>query len=236
MSSENFCILIMVGIIIFLLYITHKSNIEPFENDVSPTKPVNDLVKNIVYSNKEADVKQDLVDKMATKLVKSSMEGAAPDRSFDRESAGYKQPARKEMSQPLDIFKEPPHNVVGVPEPMAMHSTNAMPLTDNFDTTPLSGLSRDTRALLTSDQLLPDDKEINEHNMYKITTPYLDANLAANGMDKFGVDTQGSSKKFACTDLRGNVPCPKFESGPWLGSSVDPDFNIRGIYHQECNS
>ncbi len=45
-----------------------------------------------------------------------------------------------------------------------------------------------------------------------------------------GVNTIGTSKKIASYDLRGRPMCPKFVVSPWLGSSVEPDNNLKPLY------
>ena len=83
----------------------------------------------------------------------------------------------------------------------------------------------DKGALVSSD-LLP-SKDVNEFSQFNIETPNLDANLAANGVRKLGIDTIGNSKRFATHDLRGNIPCPKFVVSPWNNSTAEPDLNIK---------
>lgn len=45
-----------------------------------------------------------------------------------------------------------------------------------------------------------------------------------------GVNTIGTSKKIASYDIRGRPMCPKFVVSPWLGSSVEPDNNLKPLY------
>lgn len=47
-----------------------------------------------------------------------------------------------------------------------------------------------------------------------------------------GVNTVGTSKKYATHDLRGDIPNPKLYISPWLNSSIEPDTNIKGL----CNA
>lgn len=47
-----------------------------------------------------------------------------------------------------------------------------------------------------------------------------------------GVNTVGSSHRNGSLDIRGDIPNPKFTTGIWNQSTIDPDTNIRGI----CNS
>ena len=67
MSSDNFCILVLVAIIIFMIYMMNKSGAEGFENGTGLS--ASEVVKNIVEAKNTANVSQDLVDKIATKIV-----------------------------------------------------------------------------------------------------------------------------------------------------------------------
>ena len=44
-----------------------------------------------------------------------------------------------------------------------------------------------------------------------------------------GVDTVGSSMKNANRDIRGTIPNPKFNVSVWHNSSIDPDYNHKGL-------
>ena len=220
MSSDNFCILVLVAIIVFMLYMMNKSGLEGFEDTKNLSAA--EVVKNIVEAKNGVAVSQELVDKMATKLVenigKNVSSLAAPSVTDTNTKAA-----------PIDIFKDNQQEPVGVPGPNSKPSTGAKPFDNNMDNVQLASLARDTKNLLTSDQLLPNDKELNEHNMYKINASYMDTNLLANGMEKIGVDSVGSSRRLGSWDLRGNIPCPKMQVSPWMNSSYDPDNNLVGL-------
>ena len=218
MSSDNFCILVLVAIIVFMLYMMNKSGLEGFED--TKTLSAAEVVKNIVEAKNGAAISQDLVDKMATKLVETAGRNTSsiPAASMtDTKTA------------PIDIFKDEQPDHVGLPGPNSKASNGAKPFDNNLDNIQLSSLARDTKNLLTSDQLLPNDTEANEHNAYKINASYMDTNLLANGMEKMGVDTVGSSRRVASWDIRGNIPCPKMQVSPFLNSSYDPDNNLVGL-------
>ena len=44
-----------------------------------------------------------------------------------------------------------------------------------------------------------------------------------------GVDTVGQSQRIASWDIRGNVPCPKFNVSVFNNSTVEPDYNLTGL-------
>ncbi len=44
-----------------------------------------------------------------------------------------------------------------------------------------------------------------------------------------GVNTIGNSLRNASWDIRGSPPCPKFVVSPWQQSTIEPDYNIKGL-------
>ncbi len=44
-----------------------------------------------------------------------------------------------------------------------------------------------------------------------------------------GVNTVGNSLRNASYDLRGTIPNPKFNVGPWNNSTIEPDYNNKGF-------
>jgi len=44
-----------------------------------------------------------------------------------------------------------------------------------------------------------------------------------------GINTVGESLKNASHDLRGTIPNPKFITGPWNQSTIEPDFNLKPL-------
>jgi hypothetical protein len=51
----------------------------------------------------------------------------------------------------------------------------------------------------------------------------------ASTQSRIGIDTQGQTLKNASYDLRACPPNPKFNVGPWLVSTIEPDYNIKPI-------
>jgi hypothetical protein len=70
---------------------------------------------------------------------------------------------------------------------------------------------------------MPYDKK----QMYRIENENLLA--GASTQSKIGIDTQGQTLKNASHDLRAAPPNPKFNVGPWLISTIEPDYNIKPI-------
>jgi len=70
---------------------------------------------------------------------------------------------------------------------------------------------------------MPYDKK----QMYRIENENLLAGAATQA--RIGIDTQGQTLKNASWDLRAAPPNPKFNVGPWLQSTIEPDYNIKPI-------
>ena len=45
-----------------------------------------------------------------------------------------------------------------------------------------------------------------------------------------GINTVGQSLKNPSYDIRGTVPCPKFQISPWNNSTTEPDYNLKSLY------
>lgn len=84
---------------------------------------------------------------------------------------------------------------------------------------------------LDSAQLMP--KEINND---WFQTDFSDAKFRLGGANllpidyyTIGVDTIQQSLKNPSYDFRGDIPIPKVTVSPWNQSTIDPDFNIKGL-------
>ncbi len=213
--SNNMLLLILIAVVGFLLYCMNK----PTKENMSQDDSKNNTLENIV-SSKVAPLNSKLIDTIGQKLADSAnnnLGSVLPPKSDKSQT----------MSETMDIFKDQqPYD--GVPMPRADRFNGASlnsSGTFNFD-----GLNNSVNSNLNSGDLLPVDNDVNEYNINKPPVSYFDANLTVNTTEKIGVDTQGSSKKNASQDLRGNVPCPKFVVSPWNNSTIDPDTNLKGMY------
>jgi hypothetical protein len=86
---------------------------------------------------------------------------------------------------------------------------------------------------LTSKDLLPpipgkEDKKWFENPDVGIRIE--EANLLSDAVQKVGVDTVGQTRKNPSYDIRGTVPCPKFQISPWNNSTTEPDYNLKSLY------
>lgn len=228
MTKNNFSVCLVIVIICVFLYIMNKDNYDNFEgydDTFSVSNSLNSIVDNKVQPNGQNNV----IDRIATNLVNNTntVSNLNTIPNIKNETVSL-------QNMPLDVFKDENTASNGIPAPLSQNNGNGAALTDGFDGLNMySELNEmiNNGTILTSDNLLPQDKDENEFNAYKLAVAYNDSNLAANGLEKFGVDTIGSSKRVASLDLRGNVPCPKFKVSPWGNSSYDPDYNIKGMYN-----
>ena len=87
---------------------------------------------------------------------------------------------------------------------------------------------------LTSNDLLPPVEEKKEGKKWfenpDVGIKIEDANLLSDAVQKVGVDTVGQTRKNPSYDIRGTVPCPKFQISPWNNSTTEPDYNLKSLY------
>jgi hypothetical protein len=83
---------------------------------------------------------------------------------------------------------------------------------------------------LTSDKLLPGKSEKKWFENPDVGIKIEDANLLSDAIQKVGVDTVGQTRKNPSYDIRGTVPCPKFQISPWNNSTTEPDYNLKSLY------
>jgi len=217
MSRNNFFVLILIAVIAFLLFIMNRQSVEGYANDASQEAILTNIVANKSSNN---SISSQIIDTVGQKIANSS--------SNNLSSLASPNQATNVESLPIDIFKDQTfqENTIPGPNPTKFQGASLnMPSTFNY-----SNLQNSVNSNLNSGDLLPSDNDVNEYNINKPPVSYFDANLTVNSTEKIGVDTQGSSKKNASQDLRGNVPCPKFVISPWNNSTIDPDTNLKSMY------
>lgn len=226
MSGDNFCILILIAGIVFALFMMNSSSMsEPFENNTPKqdtknalTSLVDNKTKNVVTTNDK------LIDKTVTKINNTNI-NTNTNTTVNNNNTNT---TVKNDSVLKDILKEPENddNQHNLPVGVSATSTAASVLDNDIDFDILQDVTRNNKTLNSSD-LLPQNDDENEFNQYNIPVDYTSADLLANGANKLGINTVGSSKRFASHDLRGPIHCPKFIVGPWNNSTAEPDTNIK---------
>ena len=83
---------------------------------------------------------------------------------------------------------------------------------------------------LTSSDLLPGKSDHKWFENPDVGIKIEDANLLSDAVQKVGVDTVGQTRKNPSYDIRGTVPCPKFQISPWNNSTTEPDYNLKSLY------
>ena len=222
MLRDNFCILILIAVIVFLLFMMNRSEVEEhFEGDATSTNSTNSTsaLASLVEAktNTTASINDQLIDTTATKVNNASITNVSANAIAAQNDAVLK-----------DILKEPEQkeNIPsGIPIGISAMSSAAA-FDNNADYNILNDMVKNNNALTSSD-LLPDDDNNNEFNQFNIPTDYISADLLANGANKIGINTVGSSRRFASHDIRGTVHCPKFSVSPWNNSTAEPDTNIK---------
>jgi hypothetical protein len=215
MSRDNFCILILIAVVAFLLIVMNRQYNEGFDN--APNQ--DSILSEIATKNNTPSINSQIIDSVGQQIANNANTNLGSLVSTNTTNMN---------NIPVDIFKEPTFTESGIPGPNPSKVSGAALNTSS--TFNYSGLQNSTNSSLNSGDLLPSDNDVNEYNVNKPAITYFDANLTVNTVEKIGVDTQGSSKKNASQDLRGNVPCPKFVISPWNNSTIDPDTNLKSMY------
>lgn len=78
-------------------------------------------------------------------------------------------------------------------------------------------------------ELLPKDFEDDFFDIEPLQVQHINDSHLIHPVKHMGTDSRGASLKNASRDLRGDIPIPKRDVGPFLQSDIDPDNNIRGL-------
>ncbi len=82
----------------------------------------------------------------------------------------------------------------------------------------------------SKDFLPTEKKDWFETDFANVNAEYnVDDNKLINTEKFIGINTVGQSLKNPSYDIRGTVACPKMTVSPWNNSTIEPDYNIRGL-------
>lgn len=87
----------------------------------------------------------------------------------------------------------------------------------------------DNALLSTSARALPKPAAGGSQDWSKFAPKALGAQNFLTGSQLIGINTQGSSRKNASRDLRGDPIIPKRVIAPWMESSIDPDLHHKPL-------
>lgn len=219
MTQNNFCLLLLITIVVFFLFMMNSKSVEPYAN-AENTAQKTEIMK--ILEGKTNNVKSNqLIDNVVTRMANNANAGTNVEKSINVKTIQMEDIFKEDINLENQL-KKPSNNV-----PSANSIGEYSSLDTSYAEINLNNLPKGT---ITSSELLPTDEKQNEYNQTKLNTSYYDANLAVDASAKLGVDTVGSSKKNASYDLRGTLPCPKFVVSPWMNSTYEPDTNIKSLY------
>jgi hypothetical protein len=101
---------------------------------------------------------------------------------------------------------------------------------NNLNYTLDTGDIKSRQEKLNSGDLLPGKSDQKWFENPDVGIKIEDANLLSDAVQKVGVDTVGQTRKNPSYDIRGTVPCPKFQISPWNNSTTEPDYNLKSLY------
>ena len=101
--------------------------------------------------------------------------------------------------------------------------------TGNYNDESDTGNINNKQEKLNSGDLLPGKSDQKWFENPDVGIKIEDANLLSDAVQKVGVDTVGQTRKNPSYDIRGTVPCPKFQISPWNNSTTEPDYNLKSL-------
>jgi len=216
-----FVLAVVIGFLLYCLNCEDNKQKQVKENYVDRKVETDNTIKNII---KDDDKKSLLASTISNKVVNDELKQNDLINSILNNDSNV-----KNNEAPVDVMDNliiQDSNKESINEPVGVGVKQLYAGVDDIIMNVDVGSFFNEKGAMVSSDLLP-NKEVNEFSQFNIETPYLDANLAANGVRKLGIDTIGNSKRFATHDLRGSIPCPKFVVSPWNNSTADPDLNIK---------
>ena len=242
-NDNNLLLIILIAAVLFWIF--NINTTEKFKDNYKEHYEQSrfESPKSPLFDNSNID-DSDLIDHLYAEKTKSKSKSKSKSKTESVSSQRKNYPNGINMNPEQKLIESPPNQNIKTdfqefPEPHGTNnktseqfgfadesymllSKNSMP-DERFKKV----MQQETRKTLTSNDLLPKEK-----NPDWFQTPGDKFNLL-QAVDlelpeiKIGVDTVGQSRKNASYDLRAAPQCPKFVTGPWNNSTIEPDYNIK---------
>jgi hypothetical protein len=223
-----FVVIVIFGIIKFLDY-----SDEPLPNEgklsdqiAQTNRNVNNVNNQLPLVTQTNGVKNKDADKMVDDFVRnfqinerpidraSSFEPVDPFASEDGQFTGLPQKKQIDLRKIDNPFTTSPSDQTFVFKKKNFVLKNQDSVKDMFD----------------SQKLLPNEINNDWFDVAPLqTTKKIKGTHLLHPKTHFGVNTVGSSLRNALLDIRGNIPVPKINVGPWNQSTIEPDTNLMGL-------
>jgi hypothetical protein len=253
MSNSNLLLLIIAGLIaLYVLHITSSSsstnNKEAVASPASPASPASASPASSVASKSSASVS---TASTASGKEKFSYDNAQLEGMENLEMSEIENfDPKNEVPAPPSVINSAKLGKVfgggdfktaltGAGGQVGPNQTNVNGLSISgvadytLGVTPIISKEKKEKKLTAKDLLPKESKDdwfdmpYDKKQMMRIENENLLA--GASTQAKIGIDTQGQTLKNASYDLRAAPPNPKFNVGPWMNSTIEPDYNIKPI-------
>jgi hypothetical protein len=231
LSNQTKCLLIVVGVAILFYIISKKSTAESFANEeevvVSSSEDLADVPVDDSNNNTASDSPMESQPSDESAIAPKLLSKNSAVGSYKR--SNYVDGQRGNGTSEFDAFFDEQNNLV----------TNSYLTNDRFEG---NEESKDSGApyapgprkplsdadIFNSQNYLPQESHKDWFDVMPEPISVKNRHLI-NVSRPIGVNTIGTTLKNATYDLRGSPPCPKFVVSPWLQSTIEPDYNIKGL-------
>jgi hypothetical protein len=156
----------------------------------------------------------------------SQSQSSAQSQSQSSAQSSAQSPAQSQQNKQISISVPIIDDTIFNPNKIEFDYGDANNLNYTLDT----GDINNRQEKLNSGDLLPIKSDQKWFENPDVGIKIEDANLLSDAVQKVGVDTVGQTRKNPSYDIRGTVPCPKFQISPWNNSTTEPDYNLISLY------
>jgi len=222
LQNVSITTILLLGALIFLIYMLTKSSSDNFENTNNKLNQALVIPPQVVQEKLEQGlpiVSNDIIHQILS-------EGSANETPLLNNGSAFN---KEENVQQTSLYNYLA-NDEDVAEGASLDTAFEKPLPENTKTDVVD-LNKNNVTNYSAQDFLP--KEINDS---WFNTDFSQAKYKMNddkliNTDRYviGVNTVGQSLKNASYDIRGSVAVPKFSISPFNNSTIEPDYNIKPL-------
>lgn len=210
-DSNRIILIIGIVVILYLIYHFTKENNSPIPNDGSLSAIQLEL-------NNRNDYSSELVNEVVSQYTMNNRdsEGTGSFGASDPMESDYGAFAGNVNKEQIDMSR--------MEEPMRTEFTHKK---KKF----VKRTPEEVEDLFDVDKMLPQEERDDWFDTEPLqTTKKIKGNqFLVHPKYNIGVNTVGTSLRNGSHDLRGDIPNPKINIGPWMNSTIEPDTNIKGL-------
>lgn len=231
-NTELKYVLILASVLV-VVYLINRYSSEPFAENVAKAHPVHEItdipqdMSNDNYSS-ESSLPSVELSHSEKSSIKSRFDSKNKSRSGKYKRLNYKDGRRGQTTEDVAKYFDDNNSLVKDGQ-LANNEFEGNTEGDNlasYRSGPKQPLNDED--IFKTDNFLP--KETNQDWFEVMPEPISVKNRHLINVSRpVGVNTIGNSLRNASWDIRGSPPCPKFVVSPWQQSTIEPDYNIKGL-------